>query len=306
MSDIQLDSSNTTETSQTGSSNTEETQTNNTTVSGSNGTVNAGVISDNFNVTDTYESGSDGENYQFEIDEADSYNFSLGNLSADLNLTISDSEGNTLYSSAETGNTTESITADFQPGSYSVSITANGDAATDYSLSITQSSDDDDSSSSDGSTVVYEFYNTDTQTEFYTTSTVERDTIEADLPQYEYRGESFVGAPNSESDDITGVIPVYRFFNSNTGVHLYTADQTEQDYVTNNLQNYTGEGVAYYGYETQVEGTVPLYRIYNTELDAHFYTASAEEKDAFLNNSDYQLEGGDDGIAFYVQPADIA
>ncbi|MGL5075557.1 MAG: hypothetical protein ACRDBG_06900, partial [Waterburya sp.] len=52
------------------------------------------------------------------------------------------------------------------------------------------------------------------------------------------------------------------------------------------------------------EGTVPLYRLYNTELDAHFYTPSAEEKDAFLADSNYQLEGGEDGVAFYVQPVD--
>ncbi len=304
MDNIQLDSSNNSERSQSGDSLQEENQnSSDTTVSSSDARVNAGVISDNYTVVDTYETGSDGDTYQFEIGEADSYSFSLGNLSADLDLTIRDNAGNTLYSSAETGNTTESIAAELQPGSYSASVTAKGDASSDYSFSITQSSTEDDSSSETGETV-YKFFKTDAQTEFYTTDEAERDNIQANLPQYEYRGESFVGAPPESDADITGIEPVYRFFNNNTGVHLYTSDVAERDYITNNLSNYTSEGVSYYGYETQEEGTVPLYRLYNPELDAHFYTPSAEEKDAFLATSNYQLEGGDDGIAFYVQPAD--
>jgi hypothetical protein len=305
MSDIQLNSSNNSERSQTGDSLQEENQNSTVTVSSTDGTVNAGVISDNYTVVDTYESGSSEDIFQFEIGEADSYSFSLDNLAADLDLTIRDNAGNTLYSSAETGNTTETIAAELQPGSYSASVTAKGDASTDYSFSITQSSDDDGSSSPDEGETVYKFFRTDAQTEFYTTDEAERDNIQANLPQYEYQGESFVGAPPESGDDITGVAPVYRFFNSNTGVHLYTASEAERDYVTNNLTNYTSEGVAYYGYETQEEGTVPLYRLYSPELDAHFYTPSAEEKDAFLETSNYQLEG-DNGIAFYVEPADIA
>jgi hypothetical protein len=304
MDNIQLDSSNNSERNQSGDSLQEENQNSTATVSSTDGTVNAGVISDNYLKVDTFESGSSEDIFQFEIGEADNYSFSLDNLAADLDLTIRDNAGNTLYSSAETGNTTESIAAELQPGSYSASVTAKADVSTDYSFSITQSSTDDDSSSESGE-VVYKFFRTDAQTEFYTTDEAERDNIQANLPQYEYRGESFVGAPPESDGDITGVAPVYRFFNSNTGVHLYTSSEAERDYVTNNLTNYSSEGVAYYGYETQEEGTVPLYRLYNPSLDAHFYTPSVEEKDAFLETSNYQLEGNQDGIAFYVEPADI-
>ncbi|MGD1917977.1 MAG: hypothetical protein ACFCAD_03285 [Pleurocapsa sp.] len=65
------------------------------------------------------------------------------------------------------------------------------------------------------------------------------------------------------------------------------------------------EGTPYYGYDTQIEGTIPLYRFYNAGLDAHFYTPSAEERDFLIESPDYQSEGGDDGIAFYVEPADM-
>ena len=148
---------------------------------------------------------------------------------------------------------------------------------------------------------VYRFLRTDTQTQFYTTSEVERDTIIDTLPQYELEGVSFVGAPNV--DPLTGTNPVYRFFNSSTEIHFYTADENERAFVEENLDNYVAEGTPYYGYDTQVEGTVPLYRFYNSSLDAHFYTPSAEERDFFIESPDYQPEGGGDGIAFYVEPA---
>ena len=147
---------------------------------------------------------------------------------------------------------------------------------------------------------VYQFLRTDTQTQFYTTEEIERDTILETLPQYELEGISFIGAPNE--DPLTGTSPVYRFFNTSTGIHLYTVDENERAFVEENLDNYTAEGTPYYGYDTQVEGTVPLYRFYNAGLDAHFYTPNTEERDFFIESPDYVAEGGD-GIAFYVEPA---
>ena len=151
---------------------------------------------------------------------------------------------------------------------------------------------------------VYRFLRTDTQTQFYTTSEVERDTVVDTLPNYELEGISFVGAPAPvQGDLLTGTSPVYRFFNTTTGIHLYTADENERAFVEENLDNYVTEGTPYYGYDTQVEGTVPLYRFYNAQLDAHFYTPNAEERDVFIESPDYVPEGGGDGIAFYVEPA---
>ena len=158
-----------------------------------------------------------------------------------------------------------------------------------------------DISGSTDSIPVYRFFRNDTQTQFYTTSEVERDAVLNTLPQYELEGISFVGAPNI--DPLTGTSPVYRFFNSETGIHLYTADENEAAFVEENLDNYTLEGTPYYGYDTQVAGTVPLYRFYNAGLDAHFYTPNADERDFYISSPNYEPEGGGDGIAFYVEPA---
>lgn len=182
------------------------------------------------------------------------------------------------------------------PGFYTVELEA-GEIVDNIDFGNVQSTDEDSTG-----VPVYRFLRTDTQTQFYTTTELERDTILDTLPQYELEGISFVGASEPEGDDLTGVSPVYRFFNQDTGIHLYTADENEAAFVEENLSNYAAEGVPYYGYDTQVEGTVPLYRFYNESLDAHFYTPSAEERDEFLADSAYQLEG-EDGIAFYVEPA---
>ena len=151
---------------------------------------------------------------------------------------------------------------------------------------------------------VYRFLRTDTQTQFYTTTDVERETVLETLPQYELEGISFVGVPApTDTDPLTGTSPVYRYFNTSTGIHLYTADENERAFVEENLDNYVAEGTPYYGYDTQVEGTVPLYRFYNADLDAHFYTPFSEERDFYIESPDYEPEGGGDGIAFYVEPA---
>ena len=148
---------------------------------------------------------------------------------------------------------------------------------------------------------VYRFLRTDTQTQFYTASEVERDAVVENLTNYELEGISFIGADVPEAD-IAGISPVYRFFNTSTGVHFYTADENERAFVQENLDNFVFEGIPYYGYDTQIEGTVPLYRFYNEGLDAHFYTPSTEERDAFIASPDFEPEGGDGGIAFYVEP----
>lgn len=159
----------------------------------------------------------------------------------------------------------------------------------------------------DDGVAVYEFFRTDTQTQFYTTSENERDIILETLPEYELEGISFVGVtPPEDGEDITGLSPVYRFFNNTSGVHLYTVDENERTFIEENLDNYVFEGVPYYSFDAQEEGTVAVYRFYNPTLDGHFYTTSTAERDFFTESPDYQIEGGADGIAFYIEPAPIA
>lgn len=146
---------------------------------------------------------------------------------------------------------------------------------------------------------IHRFFRSDIGVHFYTVSEAERDAIDANLDHYIYEGESFAAARAIDNSEAK---PVYRFFNTSTGAHLYTMSEAERNHIDDNLANYSFEGVAYNGYESDRPGATPLYRFYNSQLDAHFYTPSTAERDAILSNlPDYQLEGNN-GIAFYVEP----
>ena len=143
---------------------------------------------------------------------------------------------------------------------------------------------------------VYRFYNPSKGAHFYTVDKVEKDYVLENLDNYTYEGESY-----STIDPITGsqIEEVYRFFNSSTGVHLYTTSEIERDSIIETLDNFSYEGVKFYAHETQVEGTMPVYRFYEPSLGVHFYTPNEVEKDSVIENLDnYNFEG----VAYYVEP----
>ena len=145
------------------------------------------------------------------------------------------------------------------------------------------------------SNAVYRFLNQDTGVHFYTGSEVERDAV-LELPNY-----SFEGASYESIDPLTGnpeSLPVYRFLNQDTGVHLYTISEVERD-ATQELANFSFEGEAFFAYESEIDGSIPIYRFFNTTTGAHFYTPSIAERDNVeANLPDFQSEG----IAYYAFP----
>ena len=147
---------------------------------------------------------------------------------------------------------------------------------------------------------VYRFFIPDTGVHFYTADEAERDEITETQPNYVLEGTPYNSAP--ANDSLTGVAPIYRFLNIDTGVRIYTISEAERESIETNLPNYQFEGIAYYGYTEQLEGTTPVYRFYNPEINTHFYTSSAVERDNVIENlPNYQLESNG-GIAFYVDP----
>ena len=145
--------------------------------------------------------------------------------------------------------------------------------------------------------IVYRFLNRDLGVHLYTTDENERDFVRDNLTNFVFEGASFVAV-----DPLTGdaqPVPVYRFFNRDTGVHLYTIDENERDFVRDNLTNFVFEGEAFFAYRNQIEGTVPIYRFFNNTTGAHFYSPSENEKEFVEDNlTDFQFEG----IAYYSFP----
>jgi hypothetical protein len=95
--------------------------------------------------------------------------------------------------------------------------------------------------------------------------------------------------------------PVYRFFNTVTGGHFFTASEAERDSVLNNLPQYLFEGVGFEASIVDGPDLVPIYRFFNPVEGGHFFTASETERSFVLNNLPQFL---DEGIGFYAYGAD--
>jgi lysophospholipase L1-like esterase len=143
---------------------------------------------------------------------------------------------------------------------------------------------------------VYRFYNTQTNTHFYTISPTERDMVIAQFPNFVYEGSFFAALTGPAS----GAQPVYRLYNTQTGTHFYTINAAEREAIPNLYPWFIDEGPAYYAFATAVDGSIPLYRFYNTETGAHFFTPSDEER-AAITQAYAQFQ--DEGVAFYVSSA---
>ena len=149
----------------------------------------------------------------------------------------------------------------------------------------------------DGETTVYRFLNNNSGVHFYTGDENERDAVQ-NLDNFSFEGESYNALdPLSGAE---GAVPVYRFLNQDTGVHLYTTSETEREAIEGQ-DSFSFEGEVFSAFGTQVEGTIPIYRFFNADTGAHFYTPSAAERD---NLEDNLAEFESEGIAYFAFPTE--
>ena len=73
-------------------------------------------------------------------------------------------------------------------------------------------------------------------------STVERNSIINNLDQFNYEGPTFRAADSSNAASDS----VFRFFNTQTGTHFYTAAEVEKDSIIASLPSFNFEGTAYW------------------------------------------------------------
>ena len=157
---------------------------------------------------------------------------------------------------------------------------------------------------------VHRLYQYERGFHFYTTDDNEAGVIQQETTagnlSYNYEGESF-GALTSDKDSLTGEViqgaeEVYRFFNADTGAHLYTMYEAEKEYIETSLDNYSFEGIAYYAFESEQQGidTIPVYRMLNGDTGTHLFSTDSNEIGHIQDNlPNFSLEG-DNGVAFYV------
>ena len=86
---------------------------------------------------------------------------------------------------------------------------------------------------------------------------------------------------------------LYRVYNPNSGLHHYTADETEKNTLVS--LGWHDEKVAWY--TNKKPQSAPVYRVYNLNDGNHHYTMNQEEKDALVTLG-WQFEG----VAFRTAP----
>jgi hypothetical protein len=155
---------------------------------------------------------------------------------------------------------------------------------------------------------VYRFYNTRDNAFFYTNNKVERDQIETNSSPlrnntnewpYVYQGVTFESAHS-----YSGAVPLYRFWNFETGHHFFTVNKDEASYVrtmsSKGLWPFKDEGTAFNVYANDptpnfVGQEAAVHRFYSPSLNRHFFTANANEVDQIKLTGIWTYEG----IAFF-------
>ena len=96
---------------------------------------------------------------------------------------------------------------------------------------------------------------------------------------------------------------VYRFYNTETGVHFYTGSSSEARTVKQSSENFVFEDIVFNTATGRGANVVDIYRFYNTHTGSHFYTASPKEADYVRSTL---KEFKEDGVAFqaYTQGAE--
>lgn len=93
------------------------------------------------------------------------------------------------------------------------------------------------------------------------------------------------------------LVPIYRFFNTRTASHFYTASLEERNNVIATLPTLQYEGIAFYASTKPARGLSPVYRFYNTQTGVHLYSISEAEKTNIQKNIPaFKYEG----IAYYA------
>ena len=88
-------------------------------------------------------------------------------------------------------------------------------------------------------------FNTNGNGHFYTANEYEKEILES-TTSWTYEGIAFQVYSHEQASSVIGAIPVIRYLNTNSGVHLYSTSSIEQD-ILNTAPEWLYEGIAWYG-----------------------------------------------------------
>ena len=80
---------------------------------------------------------------------------------------------------------------------------------------------------------------------------------------------------------------VFRFLNTATGIHFYTADGNERDFIKDNLDNFQQEDSSFASVNPEnLDSAAEIYRFFNSTTGGHLYTTDENERDFIIDNLD--------------------
>ena len=151
---------------------------------------------------------------------------------------------------------------------------------------------------------VHRFYNNRDKAFFYTSSKAEKDYVLNNSASKQPDGSEwpyvYQGATFEASHSYSGEVPLFRFYNTETGHHFFTVNPDERDLVLSKSNSgewpFNYEGIAFNVYagdpNTSFSGQeIPVHRFYSPSLNRHFFTASETEVQEIQLTGQWNYEG---------------
>ena len=146
-----------------------------------------------------------------------------------------------------------------------------------------------------GQVAVYRFFDRSTGVQFLTGNTGERDAIIQARPDLAYEGLGLAGIDPNSGD--VNAAPVYRFFDTRNGTHLFTTSKDEVTLIGRTRPDLVQEQTTFNEHLTPQAGDTAVYRFFNKTDGTHFFTASESERASIIS---LRADMGAEGIAFYA------
>ena len=149
---------------------------------------------------------------------------------------------------------------------------------------------------------VYRFYSPKTKGHFFTMNEGEKDDLIATASHiWNFEGTAYY----AYRTQVSGTVPLYRFYSPGAKGHFYTRNEGEKDgLIADHADIWNYEGIAYYVAPSHSSGTTPVYRFWAPGAKHHFYTRSEAEKDNLIATAAHIWNY--EGVAFYAWPTATA
>lgn len=121
---------------------------------------------------------------------------------------------------------------------------------------------------------------------------------ESDWP-YVAQGTTFAAANRI----IDAAVPLWRFYNYETGHHFFTVSSEERDMVKGKSEtgewpfNFEGKAFSVYSEDLSLAYVIPVYRLYSPKFNRHFFSASEIEIQLMLETGEWN----DEGVGFWAE-----